>query len=141
MFKYTMSTKDLIESNKDANTKKVFKEAEDTIRKITQLHLNNPKIKVELDYWDWEDEVLGEQDKGDPDGYLYCWVDDETKSDEEIDDIIGKKGEAWSDRLAEVFQDKNNKKKVTKEFQKYIDCEGDYSGAGYAIILNGKRAY
>ena len=90
---------------------------------------------------DWEYEVLGEQDKGDPDGYLYCWVDDETKSDEEIDDIIGKKGEAWSDRLAEVFQDKNNKKKVTKEFQKYIDCEGDYSGAGYAIILNGKRAY
>ena len=33
------------------------------------------------------------------------------------------------------------KKKVTKEFQKYIDCEGDYSGAGYAIILNGKLAY
>ena len=28
-----------------------------------------------------------------------------------------------------------------KEFQKYIDCEGDYSGSGYAIILNGKRAY
>ena len=34
-----------------------------------------------------------------------------------------------------------NKKKVTKEFQKYIDCEGNYSGAGYAVILNGKRAY
>ena len=64
-----------------------------------------------------------------------------TKSDEEIDDIIESKGEAWTDRLAEVFQDKKNKKKVTKEFQKYIDCEGDYSGAGYAIILNGKRAY
>ena len=32
MFKYIMSTKDLIASNKDANTKKVFKEAEDTIR-------------------------------------------------------------------------------------------------------------
>ena len=46
--------------------------------------LKNPKIRVELDYWDWENEVLGEQDKGDPDGYLYCWVDDETKSDEEI---------------------------------------------------------
>ena len=69
-----MSTKDLIASNKEANTKKVFKEAEDTIRKITLLHLNNPKIKVELDYWDWENEVLGELDKGDPDGYLYCWV-------------------------------------------------------------------
>ena len=27
------------------------------------------------------------------------------------------------------------------EFQKYIDWEGDYSGAGYAIILNGKLAY
>ena len=109
MISCIVSTKELIASNKDSNTKKIFKEAEDTIRKITQLHLNNPKIKVELDYWDWENEVLGEQDKGDPDGYLYCWVDDETKSDEEIDDIIGKKGEAWSDRLAEVFQDKNNK--------------------------------
>jgi len=41
-----MSTKDLIASNKDPNTKKVFKLAEETIRKITQLHLNNPKIKV-----------------------------------------------------------------------------------------------
>ena len=99
-----MSTKDLIASNKDANTKKVFKEAEDTIRKITQLHLNNPKIKVELDYWDWENEVLGEQDKGDPDGYLYCRVDDETKSDEEIDDIIGKKGEALgTNQIIEVI--------------------------------------
>ena len=43
--------------------------------------------------------------------------------------------------LMDVVQDENNKKKVTKEFQKYIDCEGDYSGAGYAIILNGKLAY
>ena len=136
-----MSTKDLIASNKDPNTKKVFKLAEETIRRITQLHLNNPKIKVELDYWDWEGGVLGEQDKYDPDAYLYCWVDDKTKSAQEIDDIIESKGEAWSDRLAEVFQDKNNKKKVTKELQKYIDNEGDWSGAGYAIILNGKRAY
>ena len=39
-----MSTKDLIASNKEPNTKKVFKLAEETIRKITQLHLNNPKI-------------------------------------------------------------------------------------------------
>ena len=136
-----MSTKDLIASNKDPNTKKIFKLAEDTIRRITQLHLNNPKIKVELDYWDWEGGVLGEQDKYDPNAYLYCWVDDKTKSAQEIDDIIESKGEAWSDRLAEVFQDKNNKKKVTKELQKYIDNEGDWSGAGYAIILNGKRAY
>ncbi len=136
-----MSTKDLIASNKDPNTKKIFKLAEETIRKITQLHLNNPKIKVELDYWDWDGGVLGEQDKYDPNAYLYCWVEDKTKSAQEIDDIIDTKGEAWSDRLAEVFQDKNNKKKVTKEFQKYIDCEGDWSGAGYAIILNGKRAY
>ena len=134
-----MSTKDLIASNKDPKTKKVFKEAEDTIRRITQLHLNNPKIKVELDYWDWEDGVLGEQDKGDPDAYLYCWVDDKTKSDEEIDNIIEKKGEAWTDYLNEFFH--KNKKKVTKEFQKYIDCEGDYSGAGYAIILNDRRIY
>ena len=136
-----MSTKDLIASNKDPNTKKIFKLAEETIRKITQLHLNNPKIKVELDYWDWDGGVLGEQDKYDPNAYLYCWVDDKTKSAQEIDDIIESKGEAWSDRLAEVFQDKNNKKKVTKELQKYIDNEGDWSGAGYAIILNGKRAY
>ena len=136
-----MSTKDLIASNQDPNTKKIFKLAEDTIRRITQLHLNNPKIKVELDYWDWEGGVLGEQDKYDPNAYLYCWVDDKTKSAQEIDDIIESKGEAWSDRLAEVFQDKNNKKKVTKELQKYIDNEGDWSGAGYAIILNGKRAY
>ena len=134
-----MSTKELIASNKDPNTKKVFKEAEDTIRKITQLHLNNPKIKIELDYWDWENEVLGKQDKGDPDAYLYCWVDDKTKSKKEIDDIIEKKGEIWTDHLNEFFHE--HKKKVTKEFQKYIDCEGDYSGAGYAIILNGKRAY
>ena len=136
-----MSTKDLIASNDDPSTKKIFKLAEDTIRRITQLHLNNPKIKVELDYWDWDGGVLGEQDKYDPDAYLYCWVDDKTKSGQEIDEIIEKKGEAWSDRLAEVFQDEKNKKKVTKEFQKYIDCEGDWSGAGYAIILNGKRAY
>ena len=136
-----MSTKDLIASNDDSSTKKIFKLAEDTIRRITQLHLNNPKIKVELDYWDWEGGVLGEQDKYDPDAYLYCWVDDKTKSAQEIDEIIESKGEAWSDRLAEVFQDKNNKKKVTKELQKYIDNEGDWSGAGYAIILNGKRAY
>ena len=134
-----MSTKELIASNKDPNTKKVFKEAEDTIRKITQLHLNNPKIKIELDYWDWENEVLGKQDKGDPDAYLYCWVDDKTKSKKEIDDIIEKKGEIWTDHLNEFFHE--HKKKVTKEFQKYIDCEGDYSGAGYAIIINGKRAY
>ena len=136
-----MSTKDLIASNDDPSTKKIFKLAEDTIKRITQLHLNNPKIKVELDYWDWDGGVLGEQDKYDPDAYLYCWIDDKTKSGQEIDEIIEKKGEAWSDRLAEVFQDEKNKKKVTKEFQKYIDCEGDWSGAGYAIILNGKRAY
>ena len=136
-----MSTKELIASNDDPSTKKIFKLAEDTIKRITQLHLNNPKIKVELDYWDWDGGVLGEQDKYDPDAYLYCWIDDKTKSGQEIDEIIEKKGEAWSDRLAEVFQDEKNKKKVTKEFQKYIDCEGDWSGAGYAIILNGKRAY
>ena len=134
-----MSTKELITSNKDPKTKKVFKEAEDSIRRITQLHLNNPKIKIELDYWDWENEVLGKQDKGDPDAYLYCWVDDKTKSKKEIDDIIEKKGEIWTDHLNEYFHE--HKKKVTKEFQKYIDCEGDYSGAGYAIIINGKRAY
>lgn len=134
-----MSTKDLIASNKDPKTKKVFKDAEDLIRRITQLHLNNPKIKIELDYWDWENEVLGKQDKGDPDAYLYCWVDDKTKSKKEIDDIIEKKGEIWTDYLNEFFHE--NKKKVTKEFQKYIDNEGDWSGAGYAIILNGKRAY
>ena len=134
-----MSTKELITSNKDPKTKKVFKEAEDSIRRITQLHLNNPKIKIELDYWDWENEVLGKQDKGDPDAYLYCWVDDKTKSKKEIDDIIEKKGEIWTDHLNEFFHE--HKKKVTKEFQKYIDCEGDYSGAGYAIIINGKRAY
>lgn len=134
-----MSTKDLIASNKDPKTKKVFKDAKDLIRRITQLHLNNPKIKIELDYWDWENEVLGKQDKGDPDAYLYCWVDDKTKSKKEIDDIIEKKGEIWTDYLNEFFHE--NKKKVTKEFQKYIDCEGDYTGAGYAIIINGKRAY
>ena len=134
-----MSTKDLIASNKDPKTKKVIKDAEDLIRRITQLHLNNPKIKIELDYWDWENEVLGKQDKGDPDAYLYCWVDDKTKSKKEIDDIIEKKGEIWTDYLNEFFHE--NKKKVTKEFQKYIDCEGDYTGAGYAIIINGKRAY
>ena len=134
-----MSTKELITSNKDPKTKKVFKEAEDSIRRITQLHLNNPKIKIELDYWDWENEVLGKQDKGDPDAYLYCWVDDKTKSKKEIDDIIEKTGEIWTDHLNEFFHE--HKKKVTKEFQKYIDCEGDYSGAGFAIILNGKRAY
>lgn len=139
MFNYIMSTKDLIASNKDPKTKKVFKDAEDLIRRITQLQLNNPKIKIELDYWDWENEVLGKQDKGDPDAYLYCWVDDKTKSKKEIDDIIEKKGEIWTDYLNEFFHE--NKKKVTKEFQKYIDCEGDYSGAGYAIILNGKLAY
>ena len=105
-----MSTKELISSNKDPNTKKIFKLAEETIRKITQLHLNNPKIKVELDYWDWDGGVLGEQDSGDPDGYLYCRVDDKTISNKERDDIINKKGEAWTDRLAEVFQDENNKK-------------------------------
>ena len=139
MFNYIMSTKDLIASNKNSKTKKVFKDAEDLIRRITQLHLNNPKIKIELDYWDWENEVLGKQDKGDPDAYLYCWVDDKTKSKKEIDDIIEKKGEIWTDYLNEFFHE--NKKKVTKEFQKYIDCEGDYTGAGYAIIINGKRAY
>ncbi len=139
MFNYIMSTKDLIASNKDPKTKKVFKDAEDLIRRITQLQLNNPKIKIELDYWDWENEVLGKQDKGDPDAYLYCWVDDKTKSKKEIDDIIEKKGEIWTDYLNEFFHE--NKKKVTKEFQKYIDCEGDYTGAGYAIIINGKRAY
>ena len=106
-----MSTKDLIASNKDPNTKKIFKLAEETIKRITQLHLNNPKIKVELDYWDWDGGVLGEQDSGDPDGYLYCRVDDKTISNKERDDIINKKGEAWTDRLAEVFQDENNKKK------------------------------
>ena len=26
---------------------------------------------MELDYWDWEGGVLGEQDKYDPDAYLY----------------------------------------------------------------------
>lgn len=139
MFNYIMSTKDLIASNKDPKTKKVFKDAEDLIRRITQLQLNNPRIKIELDYWDWENEVLGKQDKGDPDAYLYCWVDDKTKSKKEIDDIIEKKGEIWTDYLNEFFHE--NKKKVTKEFQKYIDCEGDYTGAGYAIIINGKRAY
>ena len=135
-----MSTKELIASNKDPNTKKVFKEAEGMMRRITMLRLNPKitKIKIELDYWDWENEVLGKQDKGDPDAYLYCWVDDKTKSDKEISNIIDEKGEIWTDYLNEFFHE--HKKKVTKEFQKYIDCEGDYSGAGYAIILNGKRA-
>ena len=36
-----MSTKDLIASNKDPKTKKVFKEAELVIQRITQLHLKN----------------------------------------------------------------------------------------------------
>ena len=54
-------------------------------------------------------------------------IDDKTKSAQEIDDIIESKGEAWSDRLAEVFQDKNNKKKLQKN-SKYIDNEGDWSG-------------
>ena len=136
-----MSTKELITSNKDPKTKKVFKEAEGMMRSITMLRLNPKitKIKIELDYWDWENEVLGKQDKGDPDAYLYCWVDDKTKSKKEIDDIIEKKGEIWTDHLNEFFHE--HKKKVTKEFQKYIDCEGDYSGAAFAIILNGKRAY
>jgi len=49
-----MSTKELIASNKDPKTKKVFKEGEDLIRTITQLHLNNSKIKIEIDNWDWE---------------------------------------------------------------------------------------
>jgi len=139
MFILIMSTKELIASNKDPKTKKVFKEAEDLIRTITQLHLNNSKIKIEIDYWDWEGGVLGEQDKDDPDAYLYCWIDNKDYSKKEIDEIIEKRGEAWTDRLNEFFHE--NKKKVTKEFQKYIDCEGDYTGAGYAIIINGKRAY
>ena len=139
MFSYIMSTKDLIASNKDPKTKKVFKDGEDLIRKITQLHLNNSKIKIEIDYWDWEGGVLGEQDKDDPNAYLYCWIDNKDYSKKEIDEIIEKRGEAWTDRLNEFFDE--NKKKVTKEFQKYIDCEGDYTGAGYAIIINGKRAY
>ena len=29
----------------------------------------------------------------------------------------------------------------TKEFQKYIDCEGDYRSVGCSIIINSKRAY
>ena len=118
MFNYIMSTKDLIASNKDPKTKKVFKDAEDLIRRITQLQLNNPKIKVELDYWDWENEVLGKQDKGDPDAYLYCWVDDKTKSKKEIDDIIEKKGEIWTDYLNEFFHE--NKKKLQKNFKNIL---------------------
>ena len=54
MFILIMSTKELIASNKDPKTKKVFKEGEDLIRTITQLHLNNSKIKIEIDNWDWE---------------------------------------------------------------------------------------
>ena len=134
-----MSTKDLIASNKDPKTKKVFKEAELVIQRITQLHLKNPKIIVELDYWDWEHGVLGDQDDADPDAYLYCWIDDKKLTGQQIDNIIQNKGEAWTDCLKEFFH--KNKKKVTKEFQKYIDCEGDYSGAGYAIILNDRRIY
>ena len=106
-----MSTKDLVASNEDPKTKKVFKEAELVIRRITQLHLNNPKIEVKLNYWDWEHGVLGDQDDGDPDAYLYCWVDDKTKSKKEIDEIIEKKGEIWTDYLNEFFHE--NKKKVT----------------------------
>ena len=139
MFILIMSTKELIASNKDPKTKKVFKEGEDLIRTITQLHLNNSKIKIEIDYWDWEGGVLGEQDKDDPDAYLYCWIDNKDYSKKEIDEIIEKRGEEWTDRLNDFFHE--NKKKVTKEFQKYIDCEGDYTGADYAIIINGKRAY
>ncbi len=134
-----MSTKDLVASNEDPKTKKVFKEAELVIRRITQLHLNNPKIEVELNYWDWEHGVLGDHDDGDPHAYLYCWIEDKKLTDQQIDNIIEKKGEAWTDHLNEFFH--KNKKKVTKEFQKYIDCEGDYSGAGYAIILNNRRIY
>ena len=140
-----MSIKALIASNKDPKTKKVFKEAEDTIRKITQLHLNNSKIEIQLEPWDWGDAgtkapgVLGEQGKGDPDVYLYCRIDNDNYSDKEIDKIIDIKGEIWTDHLNEFFH--KHKKKVTKEFQEYIDCEGDWSGAGYAIIINGKRAY
>ena len=115
MFNYIMSTKDLIASNKDPKTKKVFKDAEDLIRRITQLQLNNPRIKIELDYWDWENEVLGKQDKGDPDAYLYCWVDDKTKSKKEIDDIIEKKGEIWTDYLNEFFhENKKSYKRISK---------------------------
>ena len=51
--KYPSEEQDLFTSKTEINnTKKIFKEAEDTIRRITQLYLNNPTIKVELDYWD-----------------------------------------------------------------------------------------
>ena len=104
-----MSIKALIASNKDPKTKKVFKEAEDTIRKITQLHLNNSKIEIQLEPWDWGDAgtkapgVLGEQGKGDPDVYLYCRIDNDNYSDKEIDKIIDIKGEIWTDHLNEFF--------------------------------------
>ena len=72
-----------------------------------------------------EDEVLGKWTKGDPDAYLYCYINDKSISDEKVDNMIDKKGETWTDWLAEVFQDPKNKKKLPKELQKYIDCEDD----------------
>ena len=41
-----MSIKELIACNKDPKTKKVFKDAEGLIRRLTQLGFNDPKIKV-----------------------------------------------------------------------------------------------
>ena len=136
-----MSIKELIACNKDPKTKKVFKDAEGLIRRLTQLGFNDPKIKVTIDLW--KDEVLGKKDYADPDAYLYCYINDKSISDEKVDNMIDKKGETWTDWLAEVFQDPENKEKLPRELQKYIDGEDDgtnnYSGSGYAIIINGKR--
>ena len=46
-----MSIKELITCNKDPKTKKVFKDAEGVIRRITQGRFNDPKIKVTIDLW------------------------------------------------------------------------------------------
>ena len=46
-----MSIKELIACNKDPKTKKVFKDAEGVIRRITQGRFNDPKIKVTIDLW------------------------------------------------------------------------------------------
>ena len=136
-----MSIKELIACNKDPKTKKVFKDAEGLIRRLTRGWLNDPKIKVTIDLW--KDEVLGKKDYADPDAYLYCYINDKSRSDEKVDNMIDKKGESWHDWLAEVFQDPENKEKLPRELQKYIDGEDDgtnnYSGSGYAIIINGKR--
>ena len=136
-----MSIKELIACNKDLKTKKIFKDAEGVIRRISQLGFNDHKVKVTIDLW--KDEVLGKKGYADPDAYIYCYINDKSISDKKVDNMIDKKSESWHDWLAEVFQDPENKEKLPRELQKYIDGEDDgtnnYSGSGYAIIINGKR--